>query len=92
MFFFFIRRRFFNKSTDYQAKVFRKCKRILPSFMHIFLLEIIPKKKSLRKDWYEFEGASTYNHAYSEVKASRVASTKYVQKRNNQNNLFEKIV
>jgi hypothetical protein len=37
---------------------------------------MIPENKSRIKDWYEFEGASTYEYAHAEVKASRAASTK----------------
>jgi len=32
---------------------------------------MIPKDKSHIKDWYEFEGASTYQYAHDEVKASK---------------------
>ncbi len=36
---------------------------------------MIPKDGQRIKEWYEFEGASTYEYAHGEVKASKVAST-----------------
>lgn len=43
-------------------------------FGFIVNLEIIPINKNVIKDWYEFEGASTYEYAHAEVKASKIAS------------------
>jgi hypothetical protein len=36
---------------------------------------MIPINKDVIKDLYEFEGASTYEYAHAEVKASKMAST-----------------
>jgi hypothetical protein len=35
---------------------------------------MIPINKEVTKDWYDFEGASTYEYAHAEVKASKVAA------------------
>ncbi|CAF4870469.1 unnamed protein product [Rotaria sp. Silwood1] len=56
--FFNIRRICFKKSADPRAKVFK----------------MIPINKSSTKDWYEFEGASTYEYAQTEAKASKTES------------------
>ncbi|CAF1276333.1 unnamed protein product [Rotaria magnacalcarata] len=53
--FFNIRRVCFKKSADPRAKTFK----------------MIPINKSCVKDWYQFEGASTYEYAHQEVKASK---------------------
>lgn len=39
-----------------------------------FFKEIIPKSNDVIKDWYEFEGASTYEYAHAEVKAAKANS------------------
>jgi len=36
---------------------------------------MIPTNKDVIKDWYEFEGASTYEYAHQEVKESKVAAS-----------------
>jgi hypothetical protein len=41
-----------------------------------FILEIIPKDGKCIKDWYEFEGASTYEYAHAEAKTPKTASKK----------------
>ncbi|CAF1177771.1 unnamed protein product [Rotaria sp. Silwood1] len=51
-------RRVIKKSADRRAKVFK----------------IIPINKSFIKDWYEFEGASTYEYAHTEAKTSKTTS------------------
>ncbi|CAF3948648.1 unnamed protein product, partial [Rotaria sp. Silwood2] len=56
--FFHIRRVCFKKSADRRAKVFK----------------MIPINKSCIKDWYEFEGASTYEYAHTEAKLSKTTS------------------
>ncbi|CAF3973574.1 unnamed protein product, partial [Rotaria sordida] len=56
--FFKIRHVCFKKPTDRRAKVFK----------------MIPINKNCIKDWCEFEGASTYEYAHTEAKASKVAS------------------
>jgi len=35
---------------------------------------MIPVNKNTLKKWHEFEGASTYEYAHAEVKASKAAS------------------
>jgi hypothetical protein len=72
---FAIRRICFKKSTDRRAKVFSKSLNEMFFFLLIeeFYLEMIPINKDVIKDWYEFEGASTYEYAHAEVKASKVA-------------------
>jgi len=37
---------------------------------------MISKDEKRIKDWYEFEGASTYEYAHDEVKAAKAASKK----------------
>ena len=35
---------------------------------------MIPINRETVKDWYEFEGASTYEYAHAEVRAAKLAS------------------
>jgi hypothetical protein len=37
---------------------------------------MIPKNKDRIVEWYEFEGASTYEYAHDQVKALKTALTK----------------
>ncbi|CAF4055197.1 unnamed protein product, partial [Adineta steineri] len=57
--FYAIRRVCFKKSADSKAKVFK----------------MIPINKSRIKEWYEFEGASTYEYAHIEAKSLTSTST-----------------
>ncbi|CAF3638851.1 unnamed protein product [Rotaria sp. Silwood1] len=50
-------------SADRRAKVFK----------------IIPINKDFIKDWYEFEGASTYEYTHAEAKASKSTSLTSIQ-------------
>jgi hypothetical protein len=36
---------------------------------------MIPINKKVIQEWYEFEGASTYEYAHAEVRAARMALT-----------------
>jgi hypothetical protein len=76
MFYFFIHWRRPNKAKDYHAKLFSKMKKFLFLFLHhhFFQIEMIPIDEIRTKEWYEFEGASTYEYAHAEVKPP----TKYV--------------
>ena len=66
-----IRRVCAKKSADRRAKVFSKLFNLdfLWELIEIYL-EMIPINKHVIKDWYEFEGASTYEYAHVEVKAA----------------------
>ncbi|CAF1184605.1 unnamed protein product [Adineta steineri] len=57
--FYYIRRRFFKKSADGKAKVFK----------------MIPVNKNRMKEWYEFESASTYEYAHVVAKSLKPTST-----------------
>ena len=41
-----------------------------------FFLEMIPENESLVREWYQFEGASTYNYAHDEVTKWVIEPTK----------------
>lgn len=75
--YFAIRRICLKKSSDPRAKVFSKSRFsfVIWDFIIIFLLEMIPTNKDVIQEWYEFEGASTYEYAHAEVKAAKIAST-----------------
>ncbi|CAF3348541.1 unnamed protein product [Rotaria sp. Silwood1] len=60
MFFFYIRRKHFQKSADRDSRVFK----------------IISKKKHTIKEWNDFEDAFTSEYAHDEVKALNNASIK----------------
>ncbi|CAF4189724.1 unnamed protein product [Adineta steineri] len=57
--FYAIRRVCFKKSADGKAKVFK----------------MIPSNENRTKEWYEFEGASTYEYAHIEAKSLTPTST-----------------
>jgi len=74
--YFTVRRVCFKKPADGRARVFSKFRYFFLFVMQDFIicLEMIPINKDVIKDWYEFEGASTYEYAHAEVKTSKVAS------------------
>lgn len=78
--FFTVRRVCLKRSFDRGAKVFSTMKQLTfsSSKNSLSYLEIIPINKDVIRDWYEFEGASTYEYAHAEVKAARQKSGTWV--------------
>ncbi|CAF1409001.1 unnamed protein product, partial [Rotaria sp. Silwood1] len=54
--------------------IYHLCRIAIFAVRRAKVFKIIPINKDLIKDWYEFEGASTYEYAHAQVKASEAAS------------------